>query len=116
MSKTILITGASRGIGAAIATRFAKDGYSLVITCSKSEQALLTLKNELEDTYHVPVLASLGDVGDYNYITSLFESIREHFGGIDNFKRQQARDEFVKTYCNLNKIKFIEIKYDVSNT
>lgn len=83
MSKIILITGASRGIGAAIATRFAKDGYSLVITCSKSEQALLSLKSKLEATYHVPVLASLGDVGDYNYITSLFESIRQHFGGID---------------------------------
>ena len=43
-----------------------------------------------------------------------YESI-EHFGGIDGFKRQQARDEFVKTYCELNKIKFIEIKYDISN-
>lgn len=83
MSKTILITGASRGIGAAIATRFAQEGYSLVINCSKSEQDLLALKNELEKKYHVSILASVGNIGDYNYVLSLFEDIQKEFEGID---------------------------------
>ena len=83
MSKTILITGASRGIGAAIATRFAQEGYSLVINCSKSEQDLLALKNELEKKYHVSILASVGNIGDYNYALSLFEDIQKEFEGID---------------------------------
>ena len=83
MSKTILITGASRGIGAAIATRFAQEGYSLVINCSKSEQDLLSLKNELEKKYHISVLASVGNIGDYNYVLSLFEEIQKEFNGID---------------------------------
>ena len=48
MNKTVLITGASRGIGRAIAHVFAKCGYSLVINCSKSADALYQLKNELE--------------------------------------------------------------------
>ena len=83
MHKTILITGASRGIGAAIAKRFAKEGYSLVITCSKSEQSLHSLKQELEETYHIPILTSVGNIGDYTYVTTLFQQIYETFGGID---------------------------------
>lgn len=83
MHKTVFISGASRGIGAAIARRFAKEGYTLVINCNKSEQALLSLKDELETNYQIPVFASVGNVGDYNYICSLFSQIKERFGGID---------------------------------
>lgn len=83
MKPTVLITGASRGIGRAIATRFAQEGHPVVINCSKSEEALVTLKNELESTYHVPVLASVGNVGDYSYIEELFQKIHEEFEGID---------------------------------
>ena len=83
MNKTVLITGASRGIGRAIAIRFAKEGYSLVINCCNSPEALAEVKKELETTYHVPVLASVGNVGDFQYIEKLFEEIKEHFGGID---------------------------------
>ena len=83
MTKNVLITGASRGIGRAIATRFAQAGYSLVINCCNSPEALFALKKELEDTYHVSVLASVGNIGDYNYTNSLFEEIKEQFGGVD---------------------------------
>lgn len=83
MSKTVLITGASRGIGKAIATRFAKEGYSLIINCCHSKDALMQLKQELVSTYHVPVLASVGDIGDYAYVTELFLQVKEEFDGID---------------------------------
>ena len=83
MNKTILITGASRGIGRAIAYRFAQSGYSLVINCSKSSDALFTLKNELEQNFHVHVLASVGNIGDYSYVMELFEKIEKEFGGVD---------------------------------
>ena len=59
MRKTVLITGASRGIGRAIAVAFAKADYNLVITCSRSESELLSLKDELETVYSVDVLAVL---------------------------------------------------------
>ena len=83
MNKTVLITGASRGIGRAIAHRFAKEGCALIINCSKSSESLSYLKQELERKYHVPVLASVGDVGDYPYICQLFEKIHRQFRGID---------------------------------
>ena len=83
MNKTALITGASRGIGNAIATRLAKEGYSLVINCCHSEDSLLQFKKELENTYHISVIASVGNIGDYNYVCQLFEEISKHFEGID---------------------------------
>ena len=83
MNKVVLITGASRGIGAAIAHRFAKEGYMLVINCSKSETALLQLKEELENIHHIPVLASVGNISDSDYVTRLFAHVKEQFNGVD---------------------------------
>lgn len=81
--KTALITGASRGIGRAIAHTFAKDGYRLVINCSKSSEDLYLLKEDLIISYHIDVLASIGDVSDFQYITELFDEITARFGGVD---------------------------------
>lgn len=83
MKPTVLITGASRGIGKAIAHRFAQEGYSLIINCSKSEDALIALKHELEEKFHIPVLASVGNIGDYTYAEQLFAEIQRNFNGVD---------------------------------
>lgn len=83
MNKTVLITGASRGIGKAIAHKFAKEGFSIIINCSKSADDLMNLKQELESSYQVSVLASVGDVGDFTYIQNLFSIIKEEFSGVD---------------------------------
>lgn len=83
MKPIVLITGASRGIGKAIAIRFAKEGCSLIINCSKSADALMELKHHLTETYHVPVLASVGNIGDFSYVQRVFEEIKAEFGGID---------------------------------
>ena len=80
---TVLITGASRGIGQAIAIAFAKAGYQLVITCSKTEQDLLSLAELLKTHYSVKVLTSIGDIADYHYVSKLFQEISNHFGTID---------------------------------
>ena len=83
MNKTVLITGASRGIGKAIAHKFANEGFSVIINCSKSADNLMQLKNELENLYHVNVLASVGDIGNFSYIKELFSLIQTQFGGVD---------------------------------
>lgn len=83
MNKTVLITGASRGIGRAIARAFAKEGCRLILNCSQSKDALTSLSCELQNTYHSEVLASVGDISDYSYVAQLFDQIRARFGGVD---------------------------------
>lgn len=83
MNKTVLITGASRGIGRAIATEFARTGDRLVITCSKSEQQLLSVKEMLQKDFHADVLTSIGDIADHAYVEQLFDGIASRFGGVD---------------------------------
>ncbi|MDD6057248.1 MAG: SDR family NAD(P)-dependent oxidoreductase [Clostridiales bacterium] len=83
MNQTVLITGASHGIGRAIATAFAKAGNQLIITCHHSKAALLAFQKELEDTFHIDVLASIGDIGDYAYVERLFDEVSARFGGVD---------------------------------
>lgn len=83
MKQTVLITGASRGIGRAVAVSFAEAGYNLVITCSKSETDLLDLKEKLEQEYSVDVIASIGDISEFDYVTHLFSQIEERFHGVD---------------------------------
>ena len=64
MSKKILITGASRGIGEAAARRFAKEGGTLVLTCEHSKERLEKLKEELEELPGVSADLFFGDVSD----------------------------------------------------
>lgn len=82
MKKTALITGGSRGIGKAIALKFAKEGYHIIISGSKNEEALLQTQKEIE-AYHVSCLAYLGDMGNYEDVCNMFEKIKEQFGTID---------------------------------
>ena len=46
--KTVLVTGASRGIGKAIAVKFAKKGYNVAISCVHREDRLLQTQKEIE--------------------------------------------------------------------
>lgn len=80
--KTVLVTGASRGIGKAIAIKFAKKGYDVVINCINREERLLQTKREIE-SYQVSCLAFLGDMGDMEQCGQLFELVKKQFGSVD---------------------------------
>lgn len=83
MKKTVLITGASRGIGAAIARRFAAGGYDLALCCHKSAENLTALAHSLKETYAIQTLEFVGDVGDYVFVTDMVRQTMETFGQID---------------------------------
>ena len=77
MSKTALITGASRGIGAAIAEKFAKEGYNLILVAHKSLDLLKDLSHKLNEKYGISCTYHIGDMGDSAFVKSIFTSIEE---------------------------------------
>lgn len=83
MAHTCMITGASRGIGAAIATRFAAAGYNLILCCKNSFAHLEERKEQLHNQYGVEVLCFQGDVAEYAFVEEMVEEGLKHFGQID---------------------------------
>lgn len=75
MNKTALITGASRGIGKAIAKEFATQGYDLYLTCVSSIEALKEYAKELEQTFCIRCLALQADMGSYEEVVKVYEQI-----------------------------------------
>ena len=82
MNKTILITGASSGIGAGMAQEFAKKGYNLAI-CARRLERLYALKDEIEQRYQVKVSAKVLDVMDDEQVFRVFKEFKDELGTID---------------------------------
>lgn len=82
-TKTVLITGASRGIGRAAALVFAKAGYRLVLNCRQNTPLLESLCEEITSTFHTPCLPFTGDVSDYETCRRMFAAAEDTFGGVD---------------------------------
>ena len=72
----VLVSGAGRGLGAAIARAFAAQGASVVINYRRSEAAALALAEELGDR----AVAIQADVGDREEARRLVNDAAEHFG------------------------------------
>lgn len=81
MGKTIIVTGATAGFGRAIAWKFAKNGYRVIITGRRKER-LLELEKELSDT-GAEVLSLNFDVRDLSAVKSAFENLPPEWKNID---------------------------------
>lgn len=75
MKYTAFITGASRGIGKAIAIALAASGYDLYLVCKNSKDELFLLKEQLEKEYSINVTCFIGDVASFSFIKDCFEQI-----------------------------------------
>jgi short-subunit dehydrogenase len=82
MSKTVLITGASGGIGKELADRFAKDGYDLVLV-ARSEAKLLDLAKEYRERYRVQATVFAKDVALPGVAEEIYEELSEQGITID---------------------------------
>ncbi|ERS86925.1 short-chain dehydrogenase [Marinobacter sp. EVN1] len=83
MSRSILITGASSGLGEGMAREFASRGDNLAL-CARRTERLEVLKSELEQRYpgiriHVMAL----DVNDHAQVQEVFRAFQAHFGTLD---------------------------------
>ncbi|RUO46706.1 SDR family oxidoreductase [Pseudidiomarina donghaiensis] len=83
MRKTILITGASSGLGEGMAREFAKQGRNLAL-CARRTERLDALKQELEQKYpSIKVSVKALDVNQHDDVFEVFKAFKEEFGSID---------------------------------
>ena len=77
MGKTAFITGASRGIGEAIAREMAANGYDLYLTCHSSSERLTQLAGEMASKYGVECTSFIGDIGNPDFVTQCFAEVTD---------------------------------------
>lgn len=105
MGKTVLITGGSRGIGAACAREFVRRGYRVIICYNTGEAAAKALETELNNGVHggmkkgdggdrLCAAALRADITKSGQVASMFSAARKIFGKIDVLVNNAGVSEF----------------------
>ena len=76
--KTVLITGASSGLGSSLVKKYTSNNYNVIMTYLTHEKEAKNIKKELEDKYDTNILAIKCDLSNEDDINNLYnESIKE---------------------------------------
>ena len=83
MKKTVLVTGAAKGIGNKTIIEFAKKGYNVVINYLTSKKEAEELKNTVENLYGVKALLVKADISNEEEVKDMINKVISAFGKID---------------------------------
>lgn len=82
MQKTVIITGATSGIGRSCAIRFAKEGHRIIITGRRRDR-LQSIADDLSSRYNVPVYVAPMDVTKRHLVNKAIDCLPDDFRKID---------------------------------
>jgi len=91
-----VVTGSSRGIGRAVALRFADDGYDVAVNYHTSDEAAERVADRVRER-GVEAIAVGADVSDPGEAAELVESAADAFGGVDHLVNNAGIDQHVYT-------------------
>lgn len=81
--KVVLVTGGTKGIGAATTEIFAQNDYNIIMNYGSDTITALRLKEKLEKQYSISVLAIKADVSNSQEVTKMIQKSMQEFGHID---------------------------------
>ena len=82
MTRTVLVTGASKGIGRGIARVFASKGDNVAVL-ARSEEAAEKVAKELQQEYSCQSMAVVADIAGPESMQSALAAVADRFGGVD---------------------------------
>lgn len=124
MNKTVLITGASRGIGRETAILFAKNNYNVVINYLNNKSLANSLKESLEARYNIKALTIKADISKEEEVQAMVADAIEEFKKIDvlvnnasiakdNILELKTKEEFASV-ININLVGTFLVTKEVS--
>ena len=96
--KTLVITGATKGIGEAIATKFASKGVNIAFTYNSNADIANELAQKWEKEYGIKAKAYPLNILEPDEFKPLFEAIDADFDRVDFF------DRYEEIFCLINKV------------
>ena len=89
--KTLVITGATKGIGKAVAEKFAQNGVNIAFTYNSNKESAQVIAADLESKYGVKARAYPLNILELDGFKPLFQAIDEDFDRVDFVVSQYGR-------------------------